>query len=76
MISQAVETSSEKSCSALCSLLDALRSVLVPGLPAPLLAAEDAKEAVYKFLNNFDDVLIDAPKAVRAHHLQYKFFPG
>lgn len=64
MISQAVETSSEKSCVALCDLLSALPGLTVPGLPAPLLSPEFVKEAVYKFLNNFDDVLIDAPKAV------------
>jgi hypothetical protein len=65
MISQAVETSSEKSCAALCELLGALRGLTVTGLPGPLLAPADVKEAVYRFLNNFDDVLIDAPKAVR-----------
>lgn len=65
MISQAVETSSEKSCASLCELLGALAAVSVPGLPAPILSAEDVKEAVYRFLSNFDDVLIDAPKAVR-----------
>ena len=66
MISQAVETSSEKSCTALCALLQALRALTLPGLPSTttVLSVEDVKEAVFKFLNNFDDVLIDAPKAV------------
>lgn len=64
MVSQAVETSSEKSCVALCELLGTLRTTTVTGLPAPLLSADDVKEAVYRFLANFDDVLIDAPKAV------------
>jgi len=63
MISQAVETSSEKSCVALCELLDILRTLTIPGFTVPILSPADVKEALYKFLNSFDDVLIDAPKA-------------
>lgn len=52
-----MEQSSDKNCAALCVLLGALAE-------AGLLEAEQVRDAVLKFLNSLDELIIDVPKAV------------
>lgn len=62
-MNQAVEQSSDKNCGNLCLLLSALSE-------AGLVSAEHVRDAVFKFLNSLDELVIDVPKAVST--LQYQ----